>query len=113
MGVGLGRRADQIGALLVGTAAPSGPRYAGQVGSGLTEAMLDRLATALALLRRADPPFRDVPAEVGRTAVWVEPQMIADVEFGSRTTEGRLRHPIFKGLRLDLAPADTHRDVQG
>ncbi|MCL9792835.1 non-homologous end-joining DNA ligase [Frankia sp. AgKG'84/4] len=109
---GAGRRADRIGALLVGTAAPRGARYAGQVGSGLTEATLDLLAGELAFLRRTDPPFRDVPAEVGRTAVWVEPRMIADVEFGSWTTEGRLRHPIFKGLRLDLSPADTHRDEQ-
>ncbi len=106
---GTGRRADRIGALLVGVAAPAGPRYAGQVGTGFSEATLDRLAALLAPLRRPDSPFRDVPAEVARGAVWVNPEVIAEVEFTSWTTGGRLRHPSFQGLRIDISPADTAR----
>ncbi|WP_256788450.1 non-homologous end-joining DNA ligase [Frankia sp. AvcI1] len=106
---GTGRRADRIGALLVGVATPAGPRYAGQVGTGFSEATLDRLAALLAPLRRSDPPLRDVPAEVARGAVWVDPELIAEVEFTSWTTDGRLRHPSFQGLRIDISPADTAR----
>ncbi|SNQ45971.1 Multifunctional non-homologous end joining DNA repair protein LigD (fragment) [Frankia canadensis] len=107
---GAGRRANRIGSLLVGTAAPTGPVYAGQIGTGFSEAALDRLALLLAPPRRGSAPFRSVPAEVDRAAIWVEPEMIADVEFGSWTAEGRLRHPTFRGLRDDLTPNDTTRD---
>ncbi|MCM3922291.1 non-homologous end-joining DNA ligase [Frankia sp. AiPs1] len=108
---GTGRRTDRIGALLVGVATPAGPRYAGQVGTGFSEATLDRLAALLAPLRRPDPPLRDVPAAVASGAVWVDPELIAEVEFTSWTADGRLRHPSFQGLRLDISPADTARSA--
>jgi len=104
---GTGRRANRIGALLVGVASETGPRYAGQVGTGFSEASLDRLAALLAPLRRATCPLRDVPAEVGRGAVWTEPEMVAEVEYAAWTSQGRLRHPSYKGLRIDLTPDDT------
>lgn len=107
---GTGRRSDRIGALLVGVATPRGPRYAGQVGTGFTEDTLDRLAARLAPLRRGECPFSDVPPEIARTARWVAPELIAEVDYGAWTAEGRLRHPSFKGLRDDLAPADTRRE---
>jgi bifunctional non-homologous end joining protein LigD len=107
---GSGARRDRIGALLVGVATPAGFRYAGQVGTGFTDAMLDRLAELLAPLRRDDPPFPDVPAEYARDAVWVAPELLADVEYGSWTADGRLRHPAFKGLRDDVPPSAAERE---
>jgi bifunctional non-homologous end joining protein LigD len=130
---GLGKRADRIGALLVGVALPAaaaglsgggdaGPpggdsgdaatvrfRYAGQVGTGFSDATLDLLAELLAPLRRERPPFPDVPPEYARNAVWVEPLLVAEVEYSVWTPDGRLRHPSFKGLRDDVDPAQTIR----
>jgi bifunctional non-homologous end joining protein LigD len=138
---GEGRRAHRIGALLVGVAtggpaapgasdepgapdAPGSPpeqgapaeqggafAYAGQVGTGFTEATLDRLAALLAPLRRDTPPFPDVPAEYARDAVWVEPVLVAEVEFGSWTHDDRMRRPSFKGLRDDVDPSETVRET--
>jgi bifunctional non-homologous end joining protein LigD len=107
---GAGARRDRIGALLVGVATPAGFRYAGQVGTGYTDTMLDRLAELLAPLRRDDPPFPDVPRGYARDAVWVSPELVADVEYGSWTADGRLRHPSFKGLRDDVAPTGAVRE---
>ncbi|EFC86581.1 DNA polymerase LigD, ligase domain protein [Parafrankia sp. EUN1f] len=107
---GAGRRSERIGALLVGVATPGGPRYAGQVGTGFSEATLTRLAELLAPLRTDRPPFPDVGHEQARTAVWVRPVLVAEVEFTAWTADGRLRHPSFKGLRDDLSPHDTARE---
>jgi bifunctional non-homologous end joining protein LigD len=118
---GDGRRAHRIGALLVGvaageaasrTAGPGGSRfaYAGQVGTGFSDTLLDRLASLLAPLRRNTPPFPDVPPDYARKAVWVAPELIADVEFSSWTPAGRMRHPSFKGLRDDIDPSETIRE---
>ena len=107
---GQGRRAGRIGALLVGVATPGGLRYAGQVGTGFSDETLDRLLELLAPLRRDDPPFPDVPAGRARGAVWVAPELVAEVEYGSWTPDGRLRHPVFKGLRDDVDPAGTLRE---
>jgi bifunctional non-homologous end joining protein LigD len=113
---GRGNRANRVGALLVGVAEPeptgAAPRYryAGQVGTGFDDTTLGLLSELLKPLRRASPPFPDVPAEYARRAVWVEPTLVADVEFGSWTPDGRLRHPSFKGLRDDVDPAQTSRE---
>ncbi|OAA20004.1 bifunctional non-homologous end joining protein LigD [Frankia sp. EI5c] len=110
---GAGRRADRVGALLVGVSTPAGPRYAGQVGTGFSEATLARLAELLAPLRTDRPPFPDVGRDQARTAVWVEPMLVAEVEYTAWTPDGRLRHPSFKGLRDDVDPLDAVREDTG
>jgi len=82
-------------------------RYAGHVGTGFSAATLDLLDRLLGSLRAAEPPFPDVPADAARTAVWVRPELVAEVEYARWTPDNRLRHPSFKGLRDDLTPADT------
>ncbi|HEU4658216.1 MAG TPA: DNA ligase D [Capillimicrobium sp.] len=101
---GEGRRENRIGALVVGVHdEPGGPlRYAGKVGTGFTEAMLDELRARLEPLRTDERPFgRSGP----RKAIWVRPELLAEVEFTEWTSDGMLRHPSFKGLRDDK-PAD-------
>jgi bifunctional non-homologous end joining protein LigD len=75
-------------------------RYAGRVGSGLT----GRLATELKMMltERASPPVPDVAAPMrGRKLRWVEPEVVVDVEFLMWTDDGRLRAPVFRGIRTD------------
>jgi bifunctional non-homologous end joining protein LigD len=49
-------------------------------------------------------PFVDLPRAEARDAHWVEPALVAEVEFTVWTRDGRLRHPSFKGLREDKDP---------
>jgi DNA polymerase LigD, ligase domain len=93
---GAGGRSGRLGSLLVGERAEDGLRYAGRVGSGLTEAMLVRLDELLGPLRRAESPFagRQPP----RASVFVDPVLDVDVEFADWTTTRTLRAPRFKGL---------------
>jgi bifunctional non-homologous end joining protein LigD len=102
---GEGKREDRIGALLVGVQEDEGLRYAGRVGTGFTEAELDRLAGVLEPLRRDTSPFAAGGPKLPKGAVFVEPHHVAEVEFREWTDGGQLRAPSYKGLRDDK-PAD-------
>ncbi len=106
---GQGRRGSTLGALLVGYwEQEDGERhlkYAGRVGTGFTDAELDRLAGLLEPLRTKRSPFtgRQPPRE----AVFVEPKLVAQVEFREWTAARTLRAPVYKGLRDDKPPEDV------
>jgi bifunctional non-homologous end joining protein LigD len=102
---GEGRRRERIGALLVGVHEEEDARlrFAGRVGTGFTEAELDRLAGLLAPLVRDTSPFDVIPpgVKIPREAAWVEPELVCEVEFVEWTRDGVLRAPSYKGLRDD------------
>ena len=99
---GEGRRRERIGALLVGVREDDGAlRYVGRVGTGFTEGELDRLAELLRPLERDDSPFAPGGPKIPRGAVFVEPELVAEVEFLEWTDGGQLRAPSYKGLRDD------------
>jgi len=109
---GEGRRRERIGALLMGFhegASGEGAdqllRYAGRVGTGFDEAELHRLAGLLAPLERPESPFQR--GRPPRSAVFVEPELVAEVEFREWTRERMLRHPSYKGLRSDKRAGDV------
>ena len=112
---GNGRRAGTIGSLLVGV--PDGPggsgalRYAGKVGTGFTEAALATLLGRLGPLTRRTPPLAEPPPPAEAPAArWVEPVLVGEVGFGEWTPDGRLRHPVWRGLRPDKSVADVRMD---
>ena len=109
---GQGKRRERVGALLLGVHdGPGGElRYAGRVGSGFSEAELDRLAKLLAPLERSDSPFTPGATKPPRGAVFCEPTLVAEVEFSEWTSEGSLRHPVYKGLREDKGAAEVVRE---
>jgi len=112
---GAGGRSASLGSLLVGvhdTAASGRPlRFAGGVGTGFSDAVLADLRTRLAALATDECPFSPLPPPpVRRTAHWVEPRLVAEVAFGEWSTEERLRHPSYLGLRTDKDPADVVRE---
>jgi bifunctional non-homologous end joining protein LigD len=100
---GEGRRTDRIGALLMGYYEDGKLRYAGRVGTGFTEKTLDELKRRLAPLRRETNPFDQGGGRVRipREAGFVEPVLVAEVEFREWTSERVMRAPSFKGLRDD------------
>ena len=106
---GEGRRRDRIGALLVGVYDHSRDepalRFAGKVGTGFDEAELVRLGKLLADRERPSSPFEGRQPERG--ALFVEPELVAEVEFTEWTSAGMLRHPSYKGLRDDKHPLDV------
>lgn len=74
--------------------------YAGNVGTGFSDAAITDLLARLHPLARESSPFVDGPA--GRGHHWVEPRLLCEVRFTEWTPEGRLRHPVFMGLRDDI-----------
>jgi bifunctional non-homologous end joining protein LigD len=106
---GEGRLSGTIGALLVGyQAGPAGPlRYAGRVGSGLTDALRAELLGRFA--PRDASPFTNPPRVPD--VVWVEPDVVAEVRFSEWTSDDVLRQPVFLGLRDDKDPADVVRET--
>jgi len=114
---GEGRRKTRIGALVVGvhdeTDPPSPLRYAGRVGTGFTDRILDELRERLEPLRTDHSPFGHHPQGLPRNVQWVTPVLLAEVEYGEWTSDGLLRHPSFKGLREDKDPADVVRELPG
>ncbi|MEU3242778.1 MULTISPECIES: non-homologous end-joining DNA ligase [unclassified Streptomyces] len=88
------------GAVLVGLDGPSGLRYAGSVGSGMSEHEIGELSAYLTVIARSTSPFVDQAEVLG--AHWVEPRLVAEVTAAEWTTAGRLRHPVWQRLRPDL-----------
>ena len=110
---GKGRRSGEIGALLLGSYEDDGDvralRYAGRVGTGFSDAELGRLAAELASRSRRSSPFkRGVPPLKG--ARFVEPELVAEIEFSHWTRDGILRHPSYKGLRWDKPAEEVVRE---
>ncbi|MEA2254671.1 MAG: bifunctional non-ous end joining protein LigD [Solirubrobacteraceae bacterium] len=110
---GEGRRRDRIGSLLVGVGEDEGLRYAGRVGTGFTEEELDRLAALLKPLERKDSPFAPGDPKPPRGAVFVDPRLVAEVEFREWTDNGQLRAPSYKGLRDDKPAELVVREEAG
>jgi bifunctional non-homologous end joining protein LigD len=101
---GQGRRSGTLGSLVLGAYRGAELAYVGNVGTGFTEQEIERLLKLLEPLRRDDTPFREVPKmpKVRKgDVVWVEPKLVAEVEFVEWTHDGRLRAPAYKGLRDD------------
>jgi bifunctional non-homologous end joining protein LigD len=104
---GEGSRVDTIGAVLVGVPDGDRLRYLGRVGSGFNETGLVAARNLLDQAASPHSPFIDVPTEDARGALWVRPELVAEVAFGGLSSSGRLRHPVWLGWRTDLDPADV------
>jgi len=108
---GEGNRSGRIGALLVGYHEDEELRYAGRVGTGFDQAELARMRELLDPLERPTSPFsgRQPP----KSAHFVEPRLVCTVDYGEWTQARTLRHPVYKGLRDDVAPEDVAFDDAG
>jgi bifunctional non-homologous end joining protein LigD len=110
---GQGRRSGRFGSLILGYRQGDELVYAGNVGTGFTDQEIDRLLSKLKPLERKAPPFREVPKmpKVRKNAiVWVEPELVAEIEFVEWTHDGRLRAPSYQGLREDKEAEDVRRE---
>jgi len=111
-----------FGALLVGYYEQERLRFAGKVGTGFNDAVLRSLWEQFQPLRREDCPFPDLPEKhagewvqnitpaIMRRCTWVEPRLVCQVKYTEWTRDGKLRHPVFLGLRQDKSAADVVRE---
>jgi bifunctional non-homologous end joining protein LigD len=101
-----------FGALLLGYYDSEGRlQYVGKVGTGFDDRTLTSLHKRLKPLRRERAPFAD-PKQLTavRQSHWVEPTLVAQIVYGSRTREGILRHASFLGLREDKPAEEVTLD---
>jgi bifunctional non-homologous end joining protein LigD len=87
-------------------------RYAGKVGSGFSVALLDELSRKFHRLARRTPAVEGaLPADAKRRAHWIEPKLVANIEFAEFTKEGLVRQGRFLGLREDKPASAVVREV--
>ncbi|OQO92787.1 DNA ligase [Saccharomonospora piscinae] len=104
---GEGRRAETFGSLMLGLPGEHGLRYLGQVGTGFDDAALRALSARLRRLERRTSPFAEtLPRDRAEGAHWVRPALVGEVAFKSWTDDGRLRAPVWRGLRTDRDPEE-------
>jgi bifunctional non-homologous end joining protein LigD len=113
---GKGRREGSFGSLVLATNGPDGLEWVGNVGTGFDEAEIERLLKKLRPLERKGPPFPQEPkmprVKKGDVA-WVEPKLVAEVSFAEWTHDGRLRAPVYHGLREDKDASEVRRELPG
>jgi bifunctional non-homologous end joining protein LigD len=73
--------------------------YAGKVDHGFDKASAADLQKRLKPLIRKTQPYAK---RIAHRGIWVEPKLLAEIEYRAKSAEGKVRHPFFKGLREDL-----------
>jgi bifunctional non-homologous end joining protein LigD len=110
---GKGRRENTLGSLVLAVNRGGDLHYVGNVGTGFTEAEIERLVAKLRVLERATSSLAVVP-KMPRVrkgdVLWVEPELVCEVEFVEWTHDGHLRAPSYQGLREDKLPRDVRRE---
>ncbi len=100
---------SHFGALLLGYHHGRKLRFAGKVGTGFDTKTLGVMHGTLVRAKRARSPFAD-PVDEPRVT-WVKPAFVAQIKFSEWTRDGRLRQPVFLGLRKDKRPAGVVRET--
>ena len=104
------RSRQHIGALLLGYYDGDEFVYAGHTGTGFTDAGLRDMGKRLAPLERETSPFAKRP-RTNERAHWVQPRVVVEVKFNEWTREGKLRQPVFLGVRDDKDPSEVVKET--
>jgi bifunctional non-homologous end joining protein LigD len=100
-----------IGSLLLGYYRGGNLIYAGRTGTGFTQASHRMMRKRLDELRQTKPAFKgDLAADERKDAIWVKPELVAEVQFATWTGDHRVRQASFQGLREDKAAKDVQRE---
>ncbi|MGI9140583.1 MAG: DNA ligase D [Gemmatimonadaceae bacterium] len=100
---------SHIGAILLGYYDGDDFIYAGHTGGGFTRQGLEDMHALLAPLERDTPPFSQTP-KTNERAHWVRPKVVVEVKFSEWTADGRLRQPIYLGIRTDKSAREITRE---
>ena len=112
-----------FGAILVGYYEDNRLMFAGKVGTGFTANSLSMLHKKFSTEERDDCPFEDLPSKQNgkwvqaitpsmmRKLHWVNPVFVCEIKFAEWTRDGKLRAPVFLGLRDDKKPKEVGREA--
>lgn len=102
---------EKFGALLLGVYEENKLTYVGLVGTGFSDSLLAELYKKLENLIQKKCPFEEIPV-TNMPATFVKPKLVCEISFTEWTTDGSMRHPVFKGLRLDKNAKDVRREYE-
>lgn len=103
---GEGSRASTFGALVLGYYDGDVLTYAGRVGSGFNDVLLEDLKRKFEPLATKENPF-GTPVELDGPATWVRPEIVVEVKFGEIMPSGHIRTPVFVRERPDVVAGDV------
>ncbi|MGE2833749.1 ATP-dependent DNA ligase [Mycobacterium sp. SMC-4] len=105
---GEGGRSSGIGALVLGIPGPDGLEFVGRVGTGFTDKALADLKKTLKPLHTKESPFAArLPTQDAKGVTFVRPELVGEVRYSERTSDGRLRQASWRGLRPDKSPDEV------
>jgi DNA ligase D-like protein (predicted polymerase)/DNA ligase D-like protein (predicted ligase)/DNA ligase D-like protein (predicted 3'-phosphoesterase) len=109
---GEGGRSSGIGALMLGIPDPGNPagglQFVGRVGTGFTDKALKSLKAQLKPLETDESPFNArLSTQDAKGVTFVRPELVGEVRYSERTSDGRLRQPSWRGLRPDKSPDEV------
>jgi bifunctional non-homologous end joining protein LigD len=94
-----------FGALVVGLYDAGKLHYVAHTGGGFNHQTLEQTYKLMQPLRTEACPFVERP-KTNEPVQWVKPKLVAQVKFSEWTADGRMRHPVFLGLRQDKKPEE-------
>ncbi len=98
-----------LGSLLVGVYEKGKLIYAGHVGGGFDHDALKEVYQKLKKIETSTCPFAEEP-HPNTPVTWVKPKLVCEVAFAEWTSDGMMRQPVFKGLRVDKSPKEVVRE---
>ncbi|MDW8331601.1 MAG: non-homologous end-joining DNA ligase [Cyclobacteriaceae bacterium] len=98
---GKGSRKDTFGGLHIAEYADEKLLYRGKVGTGFDEITMKEINRLLKTCRQTKKPVPDKITDE-KSTVWVEPKLVIEITYASRTPDGSFREPVFERLRPDL-----------
>jgi bifunctional non-homologous end joining protein LigD len=102
---------EYFGALVVGLYHDGKLHYVAHTGGGFNQKTLEQVYQLMQPLKTKECPFVEQP-KTNEPVQWVKPKLVAQVKFSEWTADGRMRHPVFLGLRQDKKPAECVFEIK-